>query len=115
MVMGPVNHPASLIQWVPVISPFPFIEKVPAQTGESSSSGLRGSMAVTPVRTTVGLSRTKVCIPTRTPLTSVMALRGPVLPGSGRFQPRARRRPSADSLAGSKFACSTVNRPSDFF
>ncbi len=74
----------SLIQCVPVISPFPLNRCTPAQTGCGTGWWPRGRTAVTPVRT--GPSPTRrgpspfisVVKPTSNPGTSVIAFKGRV-------------------------------------
>jgi hypothetical protein len=52
ITMGPSTAPDSSTQWIPVISPFPFIEKYPPRQGCRAASPFpRGRIAVTPVRT----------------------------------------------------------------
>src|ERR1700733_9720403 len=95
MPIGPSRKPDSSTQVVPVISPFPFCENHPAYTG-SASARPRGKITVTPVRTgpwpTTSLPspRIRVVAPTSTPLTSVIASRGPGVPSNGTPSARAR-------------------------
>jgi len=95
IMIGPHRKPDSATQWVPVISPLPLSEKNPANTG-SGERLPRGKIAVTPVRTGPlprsrrPLPETSVACPTSTPLTSVIALRCPGVPGSGMLRSRAR-------------------------
>jgi hypothetical protein len=56
MQIGEANRPCSAIHAQPVISPLPLNEWMPANTASVQSSGPRGQIAVTPVRTTAGLS-----------------------------------------------------------
>ena len=51
MVIGPSHWPDSSTQMVPVISPLPLSENVPAKTGVATPEWPRGRIAVTPVRT----------------------------------------------------------------
>src|SRR5437763_12416179 len=94
IMTGPSINPESSTQCVPVISPLPFKLKKPPKTA-SRESLPRGRTAVTPVRTgpTPALSgpspEINVVYPTSTPLTSVMALRGPGLPSKATPRSRA--------------------------
>src|SRR6516225_2677116 len=96
---GPSNVPDSLIQETPVISPLPFWEWKPAATGSPVSSGPRGWMAVTPVRTK--LPSISVTYPTSTPRTSVMAFHRPGRPPNGMPRARARGLPPGVVRCGS--------------
>ena len=88
---GPYSMPDSSTHWLPVISPAPFSEKIPAKHVESCWP--RGSTAVTPVRTAAAPSpQTSVSWPTSTPVTSVIALSGPGRPSKGTPSARARGR-----------------------
>src|SRR5580698_4333846 len=51
IITGPSRKPDSSTQVVPVISPLPFSENQPANTGFDRESSPRGNTAVTPVRT----------------------------------------------------------------
>ena len=95
--------PASSIQWVPVISPLPFSAWKPAQTGIISLSAPRGIMAVTPVATRGGPSRSSVEKPTVRPGMSVIAFSGPGVPGNGK--PISRPRGFRFVIQGSLIAC----------
>ena len=83
MQIGVVKKPDSRIHSRPVISPFPLSRCVPAKSGCADFSTDCGKIAVTPVRTGP-LPRTNAPSPemivsaaTRTPATSLIALRGP--------------------------------------
>src|SRR5439155_7454421 len=88
IITGPSRNPDSSTHVVPVISPLPFSENQPANTG-SLLSLPRGRTAVTPVRTgpTPTLSgpepEISVVCPTSTPFTSVIAFNGPGVPSNG--------------------------------
>src|SRR5215467_13544598 len=51
IITGPSRKPDSSTQAVPVISPLPFWENHPANTGSFTEFRPRGNTAVTPVRT----------------------------------------------------------------
>src|SRR5438105_13613432 len=95
IITGPSRKPDSSTQVVPVISPLPFSENQPANTG-SCDCLPRGRIAVTPVRTgplpTSSLPdpEIKVVCPTSTPCTSVMAFSAPGVPSKGTPKSRAR-------------------------
>src|SRR3954454_13309122 len=95
MNTGPSRNPASSIHVVPVISPLPFIENQPANTG-SFDPFPRGRTAVTPVRTGPAPAfngpspASSVVMPTSTPATSVIAFNGPGVPSNGTPRSRAR-------------------------
>src|SRR5215475_4697212 len=83
IITGPSRKPDSSTQVVPVISPLPFSEYQPANTGSPKTFLPRGSTAVTPVRTgpspTFNLPEPEINVvyPTSIPCTSVMALSAP--------------------------------------
>jgi hypothetical protein len=87
IIIGPSKKPDSVIQVVPVISPFPFSEYQFAKTGLLFLP--LGKMAVTPVLigpfplTFLPCPEIIVLKPTSTPFTSVMALKVPVVPLNG--------------------------------
>src|SRR5437870_7615337 len=95
IMIGPSTKPESSTQVVPVISPLPLSVNQPPKTA-SLDSLPRGRMAVTPVRTgpsptlSFPLPEMRVAWPTSTPLTSVMAFRGPGWPSKGTPRSRAR-------------------------
>src|SRR5580700_9414493 len=95
MRTGPSRNPESSTQVVPVISPLPLSVNQAAKTA-SLEALPRGRTAVTPVRTgpwpTTSLPSPEMSVvwPTSTPLTSVMALLGPVAPSNGTPRSRAR-------------------------
>jgi hypothetical protein len=60
MPIGEASSPCSAIHAQPVISPLPLNEWMPANTASVHNSGPRGQIAVTPVRTTDGVSRISV-------------------------------------------------------
>ena len=107
MQIGVVRNPDSRIHSRPVISPFPFSRCVPAKSGCPIDSSACGRIAVTPVR--IGpLPRnsspspaSSVSVATRTPLTSLIALRGPC----GK-RPIVIPRSEARSLRGMAFSLS---------
>src|SRR5580658_6502886 len=78
MHSGAASSPCSAIHAHPVISPLPLNEWMPANTASVHTSGPRGQIAVTPLRTIDGLSRINVVKPTRTPGTSVIAFQVPL-------------------------------------
>src|SRR5262245_60801853 len=81
--IGTSSAPCVSIQMLPVISPVPFRTQVAAGTFSRQRSPPCGRIAVTPVRAGPSPGRRRpvplliVTCPTRTPFTSVMALRGP--------------------------------------
>src|SRR5690242_10786193 len=115
IITGPHKKPDSSTHVVPVISPLPFIVNQPAKTG-SSDLLPRGNTAVTPVRTgplptmSFPLPTMSVRWPTSTPVTSVMASRGPGVPSKG--TPRSRAR-SGCWAAAPRAATSTARRIAD--
>src|SRR5262245_17514893 len=106
-ITGPSRKPDSSTQAVPVISPLPLSEKQPANTG-SLDPRPRGRIAVTPVRTgpvpTTSFPSPAISVrwPTSTPLTSVMAFRGPGAPSNGTPKSRARGALSAPARGGDR-------------
>jgi hypothetical protein len=60
MAIGEASMPCSAIHAQPVISPLPLNEWMAVKTASVHSSGPRGQIAVTPVRTTCGVSRISV-------------------------------------------------------
>src|SRR6266702_7786487 len=105
---GPSRNPDSSTQVVPVISPLPFNEYQPANTGESSVCVPRGRTAVTPVLTgptptcNLPCPEIRVVWPTDTPATSVIALRGPGDPSKGIPRSRARGAAPAATLTAAR-------------
>jgi hypothetical protein len=83
IAIGVVRTPASRTHSSPVMSPFPLRRWQPANSGLSRTSSARGRITVTPVRTGPcprfrgPCPSTIVAWPTRTPVTSVIALWGP--------------------------------------
>src|ERR1051326_6416695 len=114
IITGPSSMPDSSTQCEPVISPFPFKEKIPAKTLAPRSLP-RGRTAVTPVR--IGPTPTfrgpspemSVVCPTSTPPTSVMALRAPGVPSNGTPRSRARGLRGRADCAHATVARSTSN------
>src|SRR5437879_6106377 len=98
MAMGPAMVPDSSIHDMPVISPLPFWEWVPAAQGSSGFVRPRGWIAVTPVLTSS--PSISVAYPTSTPGTSVMALLAPAVPAKGIPRARARGFPVGVSRIG---------------
>src|SRR5262249_9752228 len=96
IITGPSRKPDSSTQVVPVISPLPFSDHQPANTGVFIDSLPRGRTAVTPVRTgplpTCSLPSPEISVvcPTVTPETSVIALSGPGVQSKGTPRSRAR-------------------------
>src|SRR6266403_4859014 len=102
IITGPSRNPDSSTQVVPVISPLPFSDHHPANTGLFIESLPRGRTAVTPVRTgplptcSFPSPEMSVVCPTVTPETSVIAFSGPGGPSNG--TPRSRARGLAGGL-----------------
>ena len=103
IAIGPSRKPDSSIQIVPVISPLPLSANHPLNTGSEGSSQ-RGTITVTPVRTGPSPTRSSpsprisVVCATRTPLTSVIAFRGPGDPSNG--TPRSLARAPCCAITG---------------
>ncbi len=97
---GPSIKPDSSTQVVPVISPLPFNENQPPNTGWSLLAAPRGRIAVTPVRTALPSGKSLIIDskPTVTPAISVIALNAPGVPSNG--MPRSRARGSATASSG---------------
>src|ERR1035437_3365636 len=97
MPIGPSRNPPSVIQVVPVISPFPLYAYQLAKTG-SRLSFPRGKTTVTPVRTgpwpTTSRPSPSISVvkPTSTPATSVIASSRPAVPPMGSARSRSRGR-----------------------
>src|ERR1700676_3475352 len=96
IITGPSRKPDSSTHVVPVISPFPFSDHHPANTGAFIESLPRGRTAVTPVRTgplpicSLPSPEMSVVCPTVTPETSVIPFSGPGVPSNGTPRSRAR-------------------------
>src|SRR5580700_185238 len=117
IITGPSRNPDSSTHVVPVISPFPFCENQPANTGLFMEFVPRGKMAVTPVRTgplpTTNFPSPEINVvwPTVTPATSVMAFSAPGVPSKGTPKSLARTFPAAVCCAGTACtAAKTINK-----